>query len=590
MAQGGFRGLFDPLGMLRHENFPPSKTGGAGLLGESLWLEPGSGRDGPSLLASSNGDVYVGFIGDLFNAAELCLVLSLPEGSDAATLILRCIAAWPDGWLQRLDGQFAVVVWQRNPARIEIARDVCGAYSVYYARDPAGRLAFSTRLPDLLGAAGIRPRLARRSLHEYLRFLDIAAPNTIYEGVLALDSGSRLTCTARGLQVEAAAMLEPEPPIGDFAQAVDRLDALMHESIERRLRGSSRAAAVLSGGVDSALICAIASRVAPGLQTITVGFGSGPADLSPVATRIAQHLHLENRILRFDREASVAAFESFSRNAEQPTADPASSPTLLAFQHCRGRHDTVLDGTGADALAGEMPPRHVRIALQYASLLPAPLRRVVRAGLGSLPVLSGYAPIFDFEHPAEMMIRWRGFTLRELPEFCGERADLEHTQFFRTFSQFPRSEHYRRFGALHAASPDDRLHQSARMTGLTVRYPFLESRVAGYLRQAPMKYLYAPGEPKRLLKHLLSRYVPRSVWDVPKQGFNFPLLDFLTADNCRIARRHLARERWLDRGVLDAEKIAALADRFAAGEHALAFKVLALAVLDLWLDSHEFAH
>ncbi len=590
MARGGFRGLFDPLGSLRHEDLPPSSTGGADLFGGSLWLEPCSVEDGPNLLVSGNGDVCVSVVGDLFNATELRRVLSLPEGSDDATVILRCIGAWPENWLQRLDGQFAVVVWQRNPARIEIACDVCGAYSLYYARDPAGRLAFSTRLPELFGVPGIRPRLARRSLHEYLRFLDIAAPNTIYEGVLALDGGSRLKCTVQGVQVEAPATPEPDPPVGDFADAVDRFDALMHESIERRLRGSSRAAAFLSGGVDSALICAIASRLEPELQTITVGFASGPADLSPVAARIAQHLQLENRILRFDREASVAAFESFGRAAEQPTADPASTPTLLAFRHCRPRYDTVLDGTGADSLAGVMPARHVRVAVQYASLLPAPLRRLLRAGLAGLPMLSGYAPILDFEHPAEMLIRWRGFTLRELPTFCGEPVDLGHTHFFRSFSRFARSDHYRRYGALLAASPDDRLHQSSRMTGLTVRYPFLESRVAGFLRQAPMKYLYAPGEPKRLLRHLLSRYVPRPVWDVPKQGFDFPLLDFLTADDCRIARRHLARERWLGRGLLDAGKIAALADRFAAGEHGLAFKVLALAVLDLWLDSHEFAH
>lgn len=588
MAQRGFRGLFDPLGKLPREGLPSSKADGAGLVGDSLWLQPGSGKEGPSLLMACGEDACVCFVGALFNAAELCRRSSLPEDADAAAVILRGIAVWPDDWLTCLDGQFAVIVWWRSPARIELACDVSGAYSVYYAHDSQGRLAFSTRLPDLFGVPGIRPRLARRSLHEYLRFLDIAAPNTIYDGVLALDSGSRLKCTGRHMEIAAPPGPEPEPPVGDFAAAVDRFDALLHECIERRLRGSSRPAAFLSGGVDSALICAIAGRQIPGLCTVTVGVAGASADLTPVATGIARHLHLENRILRFDRDASVAAFEAFSREAEQPTADPASTPTLLAFQYCRSRYDTVLDGTGADALAGVMPPRHVRVAVQYASLLPPPVRRLVRAALSGMPALSGYAPVFDFEHPAEMLIRWRGFSLRELPAFCGEPVDLEHTHFFQTFSRLPRGEHYRRYGALLAASPDDRLHQSSRMTGLAVRYPFLEGRVAGFLRRMPMDYLYAPDEPKRLLKQLLSRYVPRSVWDVPKQGFDFPLLDFLKADRYRIVRRHLARERWLGRGLLDAEKIAALAERFAAGEHGLAFKVLAIAVLDLWLDSHEF--
>jgi len=590
MPQGGFRGLFDPLGRLRREDFRHPETGGPEFLLDTLWLEVDESAGSGKPLIASNEEFSVAFAGDLFNAAELRRSLSLSDEPDTGTLLLRCIAAWPADWMQRVDGQFAIVVWRRSPARIDLACDISGAYSVYYARDDAGRVAFSTRLHDLFGLAGIQPRLARRSLHEYLRFLDIAAPNTIYEGVFALQSGSLLTCTRDGVQYEALPSREPEHPALDFDAAVERLDELMHASIERRLRGTSKAAAFLSGGVDSALICAIARRIAPGIETVTVGIGSEHRDLSPVAARIAHSLGLENRILRFDRESSLAAFETFGRQAEQPTADPASTPTLLAFRHCRDRYDAVLDGTGADALACVMPPRHVRIAVEYASLLPKPMRQIVKAGLKRLPVLSGYAAIFDFEHPAEMLIRWRGFTLEDLRLFCGEEVDLEHTHFFRTFSRFPRGAHYKRYGALLAALPDDRLHQGSRMTGLSVRYPFVDRDVAGFMRQLPVNYRYVPGEPKRILKTLLARYVPRPLWDFPKQGFDFPLLDFLTAEHYLVVRRHLDRERWQCRRVLDSNGIAALADRFVSGEHSLAFKVLALAVLDLWLEAHGLIH
>jgi asparagine synthase (glutamine-hydrolysing) len=340
--------------------------------------------------------------------------------------------------------------------------------------------------------------------------------------------------------------------------------------------------------VDSALICAIASSIDPELDAVTVGFERGDLDEAPVAARIARNLKLRHRVLRFDRTSCLAAFERFSRGAEQPAADPAATPTLLAFESCRNEYDTVLDGTGADELVGAMPPRHVRAAVEYGSLLPRPVRRVVVKGLRMLPAVSGYAPIFDFEHPAEMLIRWHGFTREEVAALCGERVSFEHTLFFRTFAGFPRGDHYERYRALLATMPSDRLHQAARMTGIYARFPYLEREIAGFVKGLPIDYVHAPNQPKRILRALLARYVPRSIWDSPKHGFDFPLHEFLSADDFLVVRRGLARERWAQRGILDPVRVAAVADRFIAGERALAFKVLALAVLDLWLDSHDF--
>jgi asparagine synthase (glutamine-hydrolysing) len=228
----------------------------------------------------------------------------------------------------------------------------------------------------------------------------------------------------------------------------------------------------------------------------------------------------------------------------------------------------------------------VRVAIEYAALLPVSLRRTIVGALNLLPGLAGYAPIFDFEHPAEPMIRWHGFSRAEIEALCDEPVSLEHTHFYQTFARFPRGAHFERSTALLDAMPGDRLHQAAALSGLRVRYPFWDSSVDRFIRSLPPDYRYQPAEPKRILRALLARHVPRHLWDVPKHGFDFPLLEFLCADDFRLVRFYLLQGHWERWQVLAPERVAEYARRFMAGETHLIFKVWALVVLASWLEGH----
>jgi asparagine synthase (glutamine-hydrolysing) len=271
---------------------------------------------------------------------------------------------------------------------------------------------------------------------------------------------------------------------------------------------------------------------------------------------------------------------------DQPMADPATPATLLAFEYCRDRFDAVLDGTGADESVGTMPPRHLRVAVEYASLLPRAVRRGLIRTMRPLPVLSGYTPILDFEHAADMMIRWQGFSRQEIEVLCGEPVSFAHTHFYRTFDRFRRSAHFERGSALLNAAPSDRMNQATQITGALIRYPFCDTATDQYLRQLPIGFRHLPTQPKRILRELLARYVPREVWDLPKHGFDFPLHAFLAGDDFALVRRHLNPGFWKRSGILDAERVQQYAARFMAGDQRMTFRVWALVMLGLWLEKH----
>lgn len=511
-------------------------------------------------------------------------------GSNAAAVPLDILAIAhgaenPEGLVQ-LDGIFSAACSDAN--RTLLFADSSNLLPLYWVRHPSGAVDSSFDPAKLARSTGQGPRIRRPGLHEFLRLLDIAAPGTFFEGVRAVEPGKPLVLDADGGSNHG-----PSPDgrrdlgVATFDEALDVLDALLQRAVARRLNGTSRSAAFLSGGIDSALLSAIAAKQVPRITAITVGFESAGLDESPVAARIAAHLGIHHRVLRFGRESYLSAFDRLAHGMDQPMADPATMATLLAFEHCREHFDVVLDGTGADEAVGAMPPRHVRLAVEIGNRLPAGVRRLMVRALSLLPGLAGYTPILDFEHPADTLTRWKGFRCPEIEALCGEPVSMEATTFYRTFAGFPRNAHYERYSALLNAMPCARLAQAMRLSGLRVRFPFCARDVDGFLRQLPTEWRHLPGQPKRILRELLARYVPVEIWDRPKQGFTFPLHDFLAGDDYALVRRHVLEGRWLGRGLLKPELVRRYAQRYIAGDRTLLFRVWALAVLGAWLDAHE---
>lgn len=543
------------------------------------WCMPGCTTDWLHV-----GAISVAFHGEIFNAGDLCRQLGLPNDTPLLRLLLAGWQRWQAGLLPRLDGLFALAV--RDGDDLALYRDPSGLCGLYRYHDGQGDVAFATDLDILLRLPGTRRRLAQRSLHEYLRFSEVTPPNTLFENVMAVAAGQVRHWPERdgGAPSRPDTGLEVLP--ARFSDAVDLLDVHLQRSVRSRLADCSAPAAFLSGGIDSALLCAMVQRQRQDATAVTVGFDLPDYDESPVAQRIAARLGMKHEVLRFSRTDYLLAFERFSARAEQPMADPASLATLLASEHCTGYYDIAIDGTGADEAVGMMPPRHVRLAVRSAALLPDGARRGLARMMHAAPGLAGFAPIVDFEHPADMMTRWHGFTRLEIEALCDERVSFADTHFYRTFHRFENTGPFSLYSAMVDAMPGDRLSQAMRISGLRMRFPFFEPQVDRFLRSLPVNYRYTPAEPKRILRTLLARYLPPDLWAGPKQGFNFPLHEFLTGDDFLLVRRYVDNPNSGLSGVLPHSRVQHHARQFMAGNSKLTFRIWALVVLSAWLEHH----
>ena len=509
----------------------------------------------------------------------------------AENLSTSALDSTDHGWLWTLTGQFALFLWQPRQRRLLLYRDGSSARGLYYYRHRDGSLVFSDQLDLLVSCPLVPRRLSRDGLHEYLRFLDISSPNTIYDNVFSVEPDQLCLHGPNGLTFSS----RPEnPPVPVRASTLDQaaaaLDRRLADAVATRMANSDDLVVFLSGGVDSAYLCALAAEQRPGRpQALTVGFAEPRLDESGVAADIAGQLGVAHRVLRFSLADYRRAFDELAECAEYPFADPAGAPSLLAFRQAREFADLALDGTGADTLLGVMPARHQRIAVQYAARLPYPLRRAIAAAMSALPGIRAYRPLLDFGDPEEVLMRWGGWSRREISALCARPVRLDQTRFYRLFAAYPRGAHFARYSALLGNLPDDRIHVAAALTGLRVRFPFFDPAVEACVKGMPPHWRYAGGEHKRVLKQALARRLPRDIWDRPKHGFDFPFEALLRDNEHALPRAALTPENLRRLSCERTEPLERLARDFIAGDRRHRFRVWGLSVLTAWLERHDLS-
>lgn len=528
------------------------------------------------------GALDVWLLGDLFSADPQTPLL---DASDIAA----AYRTEGHAWIWRLVGQFALVLWDGARNELALYRDDSSARSLYYHALSNGGLVFSDRL-DLLVACPLVPRrLSANGLHEYLRFLDISSPNTIYDAVASTEPGRLCVHGRHGLHYRE----RPAPEAGAIAswtldEAAAELDLHLARAVASRIRDSDSIVTFLSGGVDSAYLCTLASAQHTGpLTALTVGFSDPVLDESAIAARIAAYLGIRHRVLRFSLPEYRAAFEELAARSEYPFADPAGLPSLLAFRAARDFSNVALDGTGADTLLGIMPARHQRIAVQYAARLPYPVRQSIAQLMARLPWFRDYRALLDFGDAEEVLIRWQGFSRRDLEFLCGRSVSLADTRFYRVFRGFPRAAHFDRYSALLSHLPDDRIHVTANLTGLRVRFPFFDPTVEQCVRAMDLDVRYQAGEHKHVLKQALARRMPRAIWDLPKHGFDFPFDALLADADCSLVRQVMDPDAMQRLGCARSLDLLQTMRGFIAGDRRQRFRVWALTVLAAWLIAHD---
>lgn len=508
-------------------------------------------------------------------------------------VVLPLAASLGDDFVHRLNGMYALALYDAGRHRLVLVRDRLGVKPLYWARLAGGGVLFASEIKALFASGLISPAIDEAAVSSYLAHGYVPAPLTLFRGVNKLSPGSLLSVDDGGaIAVERywrAAMADDLPQ--DPVDVEDHLRDLLRDSLRLQLRSDVPVGALLSGGLDSGLMVALAAQLTDKpVNTFTVRFPGAAVDESPLAGAVAERYGTRHTVLDVEAGGVAGLLPKLAWYCEEPLNDAALVPNFL-IERMLGDHVKVaLNGTGGDELFAGYG-RYFQLPVERRYLrLPGWLRRGVVE-----PAMDGVAPMtaWKLRRAAKMDANGGAYLHDHCSHFPPPMRTLIGNRM--TPPEPAQAEAYDTFrgpaptAALYADLntylPDDLLtllDRTSMAASVEGRVPFLDHRLVEAALAVPPEMRSPQGRQKGLQRAIARPLLPTAVLEAPKQGFAAPVPAWLAAGLAPLARRILTRRETLERGWWTAAGI----DRLLARPRVHGFRVYTLLMLELALRVH----
>jgi asparagine synthase (glutamine-hydrolysing) len=571
---------------------------GAGLAARRLAIIDLETGDQP--IANEDGSLHVVQNGEIYNYAELRRELEraghrFRTHGDTEVLV-HAYEEWGDAFPRRLRGMFAIAIWDARRRRLLLARDPYGIKPLYY-RATSGELAFASELRALP-----QGEVDLEALDCFLAFNFVPAPYSIFRETRKLPPGHTLVWESGTSSVTRYAELRPSAAADvrrdDEAELVEELRARLRDSVRAHLVSDVPVGVLLSGGVDSGALAALAAQEsAEPLRTFSIGFEESSFSELGEARQVAEMYGTHHRELVIRPDAALllpALAEAF----DEPFADSSALPTYLVSHLAAENVKVALSGEGGDELFGgyytyvadllaERAGGLARLARPLVDRLPSSDRRVpleykakrfVRgAHLPPLERHHAWKEIFSDDARVELTgrpARFRPLTVLEGPYGAGEDAELLARLQYVDFS---------------VQLVDDLLTKTDRASmahSLEARVPFLDPAVTTFAFGLPTARNVRLFGKKLLLRKAVEPLLPRSVVHGRKRGFSIPAAAWLRGELEPFARETLSAETMRRQGFFRPEEVERLITVHASRREDLSRQLWGLLAFTLWYERH----
>ncbi len=549
------------------------------------------------------------FNGEIYNYIELRDEL-IARGrhfrtSSDTEVILQLYEEFGEECVARLNGMFAFVLYDRVEGRVLAARDHFGIKPLYIHATPE-RLLFGSEIKALLTHPEVRAEADPEGVRDYLTFQYVLGERTMFRGVTTLLPGEYYVADLGRGSVRAVRYWEPRFQVDTIHSEqyfVERLSWLLHDAVRLQLRSDVPVGAYLSGGLDSSLVTALASRSGgTRLATFTGRFAEGPEfDESGYAAMVAERYGTEMHLITPTEADFVSLMPKLIYHMDEPVAGPGLFPQYMVSRHAASRVKVVLGGQGGDEIFGGYARylvAYLEQALKGAIFETAEEGEHIvslRSILKNLPALQQYQPMLQqfwrsglFEEMDRRYFRLidRSGGARSLlsPAFRATCDGNEQFERFRavfnhpdTQSYYNRMTHYDMVTNLPALlQVEDRVTMAS---SLESRVPLLDYRITDLVAGMPPRMKFRGGELKHLLKRAVGDLLPEPVLHrKDKMGFPVPLHLWARGSARDFFADILLSQRARERGIFDPVEV----EKLMSYENAFGRRLWGLLNLELW--------
>jgi asparagine synthase (glutamine-hydrolysing) len=557
---------------------------------------------------TEDGTLAIIFNGEIYNYRSLKSELA-SRGHRFHTetdteVILLAYREWGPDSVRRLRGMFAYAIWDEGARKLFLARDRLGIKPLYYAWD--GRtLRFGSEIKAILEDPAMRATLDPLALDEYLTYLYVPAPRSIFREIRKLRPGHSLTVTERGIEEREYWDLVIRPgPQRTEAEVAEGLRAALEDSVASHLMSEVPLGAFLSGGIDSSAVVGTMARLMDQpVRTASIGFREDAYDELPFARRVAAAFGTD----AYERIVEPRAADILDRltwHYDEPFADSSMVPTYYVSQAARERVIVCLSGDGGDEnFAGYRRMRFDYFENRIRARIPAWARRGILAPVAAaypsgsrLPrLLRGKTLLTNLtlspERAYHNTMRWFTPAMKARLYRPALRAAIgDHDPFTVQEEFFRRSEGWHPLSRIQYVDfktylPDDILAKVDRASmahSLEVRVPLLDHLFVEHAASIPASLKLKGGEGKYIFKRALQGLVPEETLTRRKMGFSVPLDRWLRGDlKGPFEERVLSRDSYTE-SLFEPAAVRSLWLEHQRGARDHSYPLWALLVLEHW--------
>ncbi|MET0292132.1 MAG: asparagine synthase (glutamine-hydrolyzing) [Steroidobacteraceae bacterium] len=555
---------------------------------------------GDQPIRNGDGSIWVVFNGEIFNYVELRADLERAGHVFYTTsdteVIPHLYERYGLDFVDHLNGQFAIALWDRNKRRLVLARDRVGIRPLFYSVQD-GRLSFASEVKSLFGGGFVRPELDVDALAQVYTYWSTLPGRTVFRNVEALPPGHVMVCEKGEIRTHRYWDWDFEPSQIDHARSAEsqaeELRSLLIDSVRLQLRADVPVGAYLSGGLDSSIITAIIKgHTDTPLRSFSLAFADEEFDEREHQQAMVRHLGTEHTELICHREDIGAIFPRTIWHTETPILRTAPAPLALLSQSVRDHgFKVVLTGEGADEVFGGYDIyREARVrrfmARQPQSKWRGKLLDRLYPYLRNSPGGSNAMAQKFFSQGAEHigrpsfahLPRWQ--TTQRILRFMtpenqtrlgawDSQAALEATlpEKIHGWSPLGRDQYVEAHSLMSGYLLNSQGDRVAMMSSIEGRFPFLDHRLIEFANRLPPRLKVSGLTEKYLLRKAFERDLPASIARRVKQPYRAPdgVSFFRDGKPLDYVSQLLSPESIRDAGFFDPVAVAKLVKKCAAG-------------------------
>ena len=508
---------------------------------------------GAQPMASADGRWLITFNGEIYNHLDLRAGLSrVWRGHSDTETLVEAISEWGvEATVKRLNGIFAFGALDRVQHKLHLVRDPFGVKPLYYA-DTTNGFGFSSEIRSLSVMTARRFAIDRESLSTFLSLRFVPSPNTLLSGLMRLAPGHILCRPVAGGAHDVRCYVEPASSVfsGSLDEAVNLYQEGVATAVRRQLLSDVPVGVLLSGGIDSALVAAMAADAGFKTPCFTVGYRDQTSACEiDDAAHTAKVLGLPHHVVRVDHEELWQALESAVTATEEPLVTTSVLPMWYLCQRARQDVTVVLTGQGSDELLGG----YRRYQGELYRNLPL-FKHLVRA---ASPILEKLRNVPDSIERSARSASIEDVAARFESEYCVFTPDMRRRligeggggRALESISHWLRwASPGRHLSAveqmmsidMRLGLADDLLLYGDKVSmahSLEARVPLLDTDLVNFIESLPADFKLTLNRSKIVHKRMAERYLPSSIVNRPKKGFQVPFADMI---------RHAWRDRCAD--------------------------------------------